>query len=210
MCIGSAPRIGTMRACESVLSMLSKFIQDEGIVESALLNICALCRDCFVNRDSFHAGGIYSSIMKILGRHGNPHAIISAAIRACTDLSIGHGGNQNDFGSIPSLRIIFRAAAAAQVTSGVVAANMCSFVGYFSNSNAAFQVRLAGTGYMNLVVDCIRAHRKDISVCREGMWALCSVAHRNIENKIKLGQIGGCEVVMSTFKQVCNLKSNFL
>ena len=194
-----------MRACESIMAMLVKFMQDEGIVESALLNICALCRDCFVNRDSFHAGGIYGSIMKILGRHGNPHAIISAAIRACTDLSIGHGGNQNDFGSISSLRIIYRAAGAAQMTSGIVAANTCSFVGYFANANTAFQVRLAGTGHMNLVVDCIRAHPKDIPVCREGMWALCSVAHRNIENKIKLGQIGGCEVVMSTLKQVVGL-----
>lgn len=198
--IDNPARFGSMHACEVLLGVFAKFINNDEIVELCCMSISALCRDCFSNKSVFYTGGLATLIFKAIGRNGVSPNSVAAALRACAVVSQGHPDNQNTYGSAQALRVIHRAAYNTHVASQAVATNLCGFVGSFATMSGMFQASLSNNGFLNLVLTCLRAHGTSVSVAREGVWAISSLCYKNIDNKVKLGNMGACDVTVKILK----------
>jgi hypothetical protein len=197
-----------MHACEVLLGVFAKFVYNDEIVELCCMSISALCRDCFSNKSVFYSGGLATLMFKAIGRNGVSPNVVAAALRACAVVSQGHPDNQNTYGSAQALRVIHRAGYNAHVASQAVATNLCGFVGSFATMSGMFQASLSNNGFLNLVLGCLRAHGTSVSVSREGVWAISSLCYKNIDNKVKLGNMGACDVtvkILKTYGQVVPL-----
>jgi hypothetical protein len=198
---GVSLRIGAMNGCESVTQILVKFFSDADVLESCFMAVAELCRNCNQNKEAFYRVGIFNQIVKVLSKNGNTQILIAAVLRACFELSRGHRKNQEEISNINSLKTLYRAASSSFIASDVIASLACGFVGNLATMGTSFQMRLLSANFVNLVVDCVRAHGNSLNTCREGLWAICCLSYRCNENKVKLGSIGACETIMSTFKQ---------
>lgn len=196
--------MGLAGACVYVDQLLGSRLSSPVFCESCLQLICALTLDCPSNRIKLIQLGACYRIVKAIELHMTVPTVLIWGLKCVRYISMvdNEGAKFVTSGACD----VVPAALRLNSSNNIVVEMACRIIYNLTHDDEDCNCKLAEAGACELIVvnvlqEHLQTNEMTITTAHWGLRAVGGLARKNSENKVKLANLGSCEVIMQTIKR---------
>ena len=186
-------KMGIMGACEAVLTVMEKYVADDGLAQIACEVLIELACGCSSNKTKVgHTSGCARIISSLLLWHCEIKNVVLVGFRALEVLSNRHHANAIKFGTSDICTAIVKGMQCNLTCADVASTGCCAIVSLACNER---NVSLLGaSGACNIALEVMRYHGQELAVAWNGFQAIANLSVDSANCEL-IGAAGGCKTV---------------